>query len=981
MQLETDNIKTHLGGVMRSQITSNTVGWISSLFQSSKFGAVCALSFSLVLSACGDGGNSVTDNVAADPAGSDGVAPTLTAVTLTTVESGLQFAELGETVKVSFTASESLLKPSLTINGVAVDVSGQHNSWSGARTMTADDADGIVTFNVSFTDVSGEAGTDVSASTLASNEAGKKGSWAEIEYCADGSCVAVPVVQSLLDFEDNLLDYNWKDIGTPTGDNPEGVLSEIVIDPDNEANMAVKSSVEAGGAAWAGAYLVVGETAAPEYSLFLTDADPVVSVRVRPDAVGTVVQLKLELATDGGKNVVAQAVTAVADEWETLYFDFSDPIEGAIDASVEYGAIFMIWGGITSGKPAATWYWDDIKHGGISAPGVVPGATISVPVNFEAAVEDYTLIPFDGGSAEVVSNPDTTGNNSDNVLKYVKSADKTWGGFSLRLDTVIDFSAGDVFTVKVWSSAAQDMLFKLDTTNVERTVTTSGNSAWETLTFDFTDVAWGENDKKITMIAANGTMGNGSSDFTFYIDDIALGGAPIGVPVTFEAPSYDLVPFDGGSAEVIANPDASGDNTTANVLKYVKSADKTWGGFSLNLDTAIDFDNGQVFTVQVWSSAAKKMLLKLDGTNVEKEVSTSGGSAWETLSFDFTGTTWGAEDKKITMIGANGTMGDGSDDFTFYIDNITLATSAPAEPVKVPVDFEAEEYNIVPFDGGEAEVLANPDATGINTSANVVKYVKTADKTWAGFTLNLDTAIDFNNGEVFTVKVWSSAAKDILFKLDSSEEELTVATAGGSEWETLVFDFRGKSWDAADRKITMIAGNGTMGDGTADWTFYIDDIQQTDSIPSAPVAVPVDFEAAAYSLVPFDGGSADVIANPDATGNNTSNQVLKYIKSADKTWGGFSLNLDSAIDFSKGEIFTVKVWSSAAKDMLIKFDGSNIEKTVTTAGGSAWETLTFDFSGSAWASEDKKITMIAQNGVMGDGSDAFTFYIDDIAQQ
>jgi hypothetical protein len=56
-----------------------------------------------------------------------------------------------------------------------------------------------------------------------------------------------------------------------------------------------------------------------------------------------------------------------------------------------------------------------------------------------------------------------------------------------------------------------------------------------------------------------------------------------------------------------------------------------------------------------------------------------------------------------------------------------------------------------------------------------------------------------------------------------------------------------------------------------------------------------------------------------------------------------------------------------------------VEVSVTTAGGSSWETLVFDLS-TATLSGDSKITMIADNGNMGDGTDAFTFYIDNIVQ-
>ncbi len=961
---------------MLQQTTIGMSAWLKGLLQTNHLGAIVALSFSLVLSACGGGGGNTTD-IAAEP-GPDGVAPTLTKVTLAAVETGLQFAELGSTVKVTFTASESLMKPAVTINGVAVDVDGRDNSWSAARTMNADDVDGEVTFNISFTDVSGVDGEAVSASTLASNDDGKKGEWASIEYCADGSCVVIPQVVSELDFEDNLLTYNWKDIGSASGDISPGVLSELVIDPDNAENTVAKSSIEAGGQPWAGAYLVVGETEEPDFSFFLSDDDAVVSVRVRPDAAGTKVQLKLELATDNQVSVVAEARTSKADEWETLYFDFSDPVEGALDAGVEYGAFFMIWGGITTGKDAATWYWDDVKHGGIAAPGVVAGATISVPVNFEAAAVDYNLIPFDGGSAEVITNPDASGiNTSDNVLKYVKSSGQTWGGFSLSLDTAIDFTAGDVFSVKVWSSAAKDMLFKLDGTNVERTMTTSGGSAWETLVFDFSDTAWGASDKKITMIAANGVMGDGTDAFTFYIDDIVLGGAPIALPVNFEATGYNLIPFDGGSAEVIANPDASGANTSSNVLKYVKSNGQTWGGFSMTVDTTIAAADGQYFTMDVWSSAAKPLLFKLDDSNVEVSVTTSGGSAWETLVFDLSAETLSG-DSKITMIADNGTMGDGSDAFTFYIDNIAQSLTAP-EPdvvtIGLPVGFESTGYNLIPFDGGSAEVIANPDASGANTSSNVLKYVKSNGQTWGGFSMTVDTTIAAADGQYFTMDVWSSAAKPLLFKLDDSNVEVSVTTSGGSAWETLVFDLSAATL-SGDSKITVIADNGNMGDGSDAFTFYIDNITQANA---PPVGLPVGFESTGYNLIPFDGGSAEVIANPDASGANTSSNVLKYVKSNGQTWGGFSMTVDTTIAAADGQYFTMDVWSSAAKPLLFKLDDSNVEVSVTTSGGSAWETLVFDLS-AATLSGDSKITVIADNGNMGDGSDAFTFYIDNITQ-
>ena len=91
------------------------------------------------------------------------------------------------------------------------------------------------------------------------------------------------------------------------------------------------------------------------------------------------------------------------------------------------------------------------------------------------------------------------------------------------------------------------------------------------------------------------------------------------------------------------------------------------------------------------------------------------------------------------------------------------------------------------------------------------------------------------------------------------------------------------------------------------------------------------------------------------------------------------MTVDTTIAAADGQYFTMDVWSSAAKPLLFKLDDSNVEVSVTTSGGSAWETLVFDLS-AATLSGDSKITVIADNGNMGDGSDAFTFYIDNITQ-
>mgnify|MGYP004002245383 CR=1 len=56
---------------MHSQSIITNQGWFQAFFQAKHFSAILALSFSLILSACGGGGSSVTENDLVDPGSVD----------------------------------------------------------------------------------------------------------------------------------------------------------------------------------------------------------------------------------------------------------------------------------------------------------------------------------------------------------------------------------------------------------------------------------------------------------------------------------------------------------------------------------------------------------------------------------------------------------------------------------------------------------------------------------------------------------------------------------------------------------------------------------------------------------------------------------------------------------------------------------------------------------------------------------------------
>ena len=458
------------------------------------------------------------------------------------------------------------------------------------------------------------------------------------------------------------------------------------------------------------------------------------------------------------------------------------------------------------------------------------------------------------------------------------------------------------------------------------------------------------------------------------------------LPVDFESSTtvYAFSDFEGGVASVIANPDASGINTSAMVGSMVKNAGQNFGGSTLALDGDIDFGTNNAFTMKVWSNAVgQSVLFKLEGnTPAEIFAETTVANQWEELTFSAAGLT-GQAFNAITIIYRLGEVGDGSADFTMYFDDIALATTTPMG-VSIPVDFESTDltYSFSDFAGGVASVVANPIAAGINTSANVGQMIKFAGDVFGGSTLGLGIPVDFGTNNAIKMKVFSNrVGAPVLFKLEGAAPvEVSQMTTVANEWEELVFNFTGQT-GAVYTGITLIYDLGVVGDGTADFTLLFDDIDYT-TVTGPVVEMPVDFESSdlTYSFSDFAGGVGSVIDNPNATGVNTSMRVGSMIKFTGDVFGGSTLSVPGGIDFGSATAITMKTHANrVGAPILLKPENgtSPIEIAANTTVANEWETLTFDFAGLVNGTYNA-ITLIYDLGVIGDGSADFTFYFDDI---
>ncbi|MDX1954356.1 MAG: hypothetical protein SFU20_02420 [Chitinophagaceae bacterium] len=475
---------------------------------------------------------------------------------------------------------------------------------------------------------------------------------------------------------------------------------------------------------------------------------------------------------------------------------------------------------------------------------------------------------------------------------------------------------------------------------------------------------------------------------------------PVLLPLTFESSTinYAFNNFDGGDASVIANPQIGGINTSAKVGRMIKNPGQVWGGSWIGLGNAIDFSTNKYFLMKVFSPrVGAKVLLKVENASngaiaYEKEVTTTVANAWEDLLFDYTAINTANQYHHIVLIFELGTAGDGTANFTFLFDDIRLV-STPPPAISLPLDFESTSltYNFTNFDGGDASVIANPHSGGINSSAKVGRMIKNNGQPWGGSFITLNGPIDFTN-KYFRMKVYSPrVGAKVLLKVENSanaaqnyEKEVTTTVANG--WEDLVFDYTAINTTQNYDRIVLIFELGTVGDGSANFTFYFDDIRLVATAASTDIALPLDFESTTltYSFTNFDGGDASVIANPHSGGINTSAKVGRMIKNAGQPWGGSWIGLTNPINFGAGTTFKMKVYSPrVGAKVLLKVEnqtngGISYEKEVTTTVANAWEELTFDYSGINLANTYQKIVLIFDLGTVGDGSSNFTFYFDDI---
>jgi hypothetical protein len=559
----------------------------------------------------------------------------------------------------------------------------------------------------------------------------------------------------------------------------------------------------------------------------------------------------------------------------TITKDPNNNFKVSITASALYETNFKVYFGVSPSEIPVTFIEGDVVNfiypavgtyqirvvafsGGAATTQLIKPVTITdpivLPLTFESSTINYAFSNFDGGVVAVINNPQSNGiNTSAKVSRMVKNAGQPWGGSLITMGSPIDFSINKVFRMKVFSPrVGAKVLLKVENlTNggiaFEKEVLTTMANVWEDLAFDYRTINTANSYQKIVIIFDNGIMGDGSANFTFLFDDIRLTNQmPVGLlalPVTFDLSNvnYEVTDFGGNVSEAAVDPTNAGNK----VKKSTKTPNaETWAGTTMGagFTSAIPFTSSQTqMSVKVYSPAAGiRVRLKIEDRNnntrsVETEAMTQAANIWETLVFDFANQSAGTAALNLSftydMASIFFDFGKDGDGKVFFWDDVQfLTTNVTPNYLILPLTFQSTTYGypFVDFDGGVATVVNNPNPSGINTSTEVGKMVKNAGQVWGGSLIELVNPINFSTSKIIKVKVYSPRiGAKLLLKVEGNGApfEKEVATTMAGVWEELTFDYSAINTGLSYYKIVLIFDLGTMGDGSANFTYYFDDIR------------------------------------------------------------------------------------------------------------------------------------------------------------
>ena len=302
---------------------------------------------------------------------------------------------------------------------------------------------------------------------------------------------------------------------------------------------------------------------------------------------------------------------------------------------------------------------------------------------------------------------------------------------------------------------------------------------------------------------------------------------------------------------------------------------------------------------------------------------------------------------------------------------LMLISSSVIGQIELPINFENDQItneDIIHFNGGSGYVVYNPQIDDDNPSDWAGVVIRDGGDIWAGTYIELDGYIDFSTNTTLNMNVLSPyPGLMVKFKIEGNQgafpsepaTERDAYTTKTNEWEILSWDFSGEPSNTYT-KLVLMFDFGNVGDGTADSTFYYDDIFQTD--PSGGLSqmdLPVTFEdpSVYYVLTDFGGnGPSTILETVDG------NYARVEKDGGAETWAGVTIGsgagflneipVTSTNTKMYVDVYVSEENSQTGIPIRLKIEDSNdptksVETEAFTTQTGVWETMEFDFSNEA----------------------------------
>ncbi len=606
-------------------------------------------------------------------------------------------------------------------------------------------------------------------------------------------------------------------------------------------------------------------------AMVIANADPIdlsvrnqFSLQVWAPKTGRIL-IKLE----GGPNPAKEIFVDITEtnKWVTYTGDFSDQVGKGHKSWV------LFFNAGVNGEAGDVYYFDNVK---LTAPPAAPPLE-----DFEAGIS-LGWQPLDqNGPIHGIFNGPTPNpnpnnvNNSANVGCYTKGASQfsTLQAFSLNN---FDLSIYPQFNLDVLSPATGGtvtmQLNSLIEGNKTATATITTPGAWETLNFDFSAFNAITDFSELRLIFNAGTAAAGE---TWCIDNLRQSEATVdpcagvvaipNIVDDFECQrNYTQIFYGASDVKVVNNPHLAPENGSLKVGEYTDpaGAGTEFAGIGFEFPAPPDLSLYNQLQLQVWAPFDNvPFMFKLEGSGQGIEIfdTLTTGNKWHKFNIDFSQYVGTQHPKLIIFFNVLSPTGGG----TYFVDNIRwnrAGYNGCANDYETPAttisNFKYFANGALEAANYQFEVVSNPNPSGINTSANVGKFVKAGDaQSFAGMYADLEAPLDWKGVKTARAKVHMDHIGNFTIKVEGdavngASAEVPVPNTAINAWEELTFNFSAVPDNSEFKRLTVFFDLGIDATGQDVTSFFDEIVIGNGSCSTVAVFQPLPLEAMKVSPNP-----------------------------------------------------------------------------------------------------------------------------------